>query len=135
MLASTTGNIYGVYDMSGGAVEYTMSNLVDTDGTTMLHGDSDYTTTTYPDAKYYDKYSYSKSYTSRKRSKLGDGIKEVYKGSGGWYDDGSELGNKGDPWFRRSGSNEYGSGAGLFLSSYGDGDYFWGVSSRLIIMP
>ena len=56
MLASTTQNIYGVYDMSGGVHELTMANIVNTDGTTMIPGDSEYTTTTYPDAKYYDKY-------------------------------------------------------------------------------
>ena len=27
-VSSTTGNIYGVYDMSGGAYEYTMGNMV-----------------------------------------------------------------------------------------------------------
>ena len=36
--ASTTGNIYGIYDMSGGAYEYVMGNMVSKDGTTMMSG-------------------------------------------------------------------------------------------------
>ena len=37
-VASTTGNIYGIYDMSGGAYEYVMGNIVSPDGTTMISG-------------------------------------------------------------------------------------------------
>ena len=41
--ASTTGNIYGIYDMSGGAYDYVMGNIVSNDGTTMMSGnDTDY---------------------------------------------------------------------------------------------
>ena len=134
--ASTTHNIYGVYDMSGGAYEYTMSNIVDTDGTTMMPGSSDYTTSTYPDAKYYDKYSYSKSYTSRKRSKLGDGIKEVYESdTNGWYSDYSGLAYSSFPWFHRGGYYNYGSDAGVFHSHNYYGSSYSRSSSRLIITP
>ena len=38
MLASTTGNIYGVYDMSGVMWKYTMSNIVSNDGSIMMSG-------------------------------------------------------------------------------------------------
>ena len=134
--ASTTHNIYGVYDMSGGAHEYTMANMVNTDGTTMKSGDSGFTTTTYPDAKYYDKYSYSTSDKSRKRSKLGDGIKEVYNTSDYvWYRDYSDLANSSRPWFYRGGSFRDGSLAGVFRSyGYsGNGDSYG--SSRSIITP
>ena len=135
-VASTTKNIYGVYDMSGGAEEYTMSNIVNTDGATMIPGSSGYTTSTYPDAKYYDKYSYSKSYTTRKRSKLGDGIKEVYKGSYGWYSDYSRLALSGSPWFNRGGSYNDGSSAGVFyLYSFSSGGSYANISSRPVITP
>ena len=135
ILASTTQNIYGVYDMSGGAYEYTMSNIVDTDGTTMLPSDSDYTTTTYPDAKYYDKYSYSASDTTRKRSKLGDGIKEVYNSSKGWYNDSSYLALSSNPWFGRGGDYNFGSNAGVFDSNFGNGNSNSDGSSRPVITP
>ncbi len=130
--ASTTHNIYGVYDMSGGAVEYTMSNIVNTDGTTMIPSSSGFTT--YPDAKYYDKYSYSTSNTSRIRSKLGDGIKEVYKGSNGWYSDDSGFAYLKYPWFQRGGYYNNDAKAGVF-SSYNIGSINAGHSSRFIIAP
>ena len=133
-VASTTNNIYGVYDMSGGAYEYTMSNIVNTDGTTMRPMSSGFTTTPYPDNKYYDKYSYSTSYASRKRSKLGDGIKEVYNGSNGWYSDYSRLAYSSNPWFIRGGRYNNGAMTGVFstYNSDGSGSYY---SSRLIITP
>ena len=95
-IASTTGNIYGIYDMSGGADDYVMGNMVSNDGTTMMSGNntsnnsgytgkvydweanSSYTGLySYPENKYLDKYSYGTSNMQRIRSKLGDGIKEV----------------------------------------------------------
>ena len=153
MLASTTGNIYGVYDMSGGAWEYTMGNVVSNDGTTMMSGYSSlsnsgytgkiydsgnytaYTGVAYPDSKYYDKYSFSTSYTSRIRSKLGDGIKEVYKDSKGWYSDVSYLAHSVGPWFARGGSCSSGTSAGVFDSYYDFGNANSSNSSRLIITP
>ena len=135
MLASTTGNIYGVYDMSGGAWEHTMANIVSNDGTTMIPNGSGYTTTTYPNVKYYDKYSYSTSYSSRIRSKLGDGIKEVYKGSSGWYSDNSSLAYSVSPWFARGGSYSNGASAGVLNSVSSHGNAYSYNSSRLIITP
>ena len=135
MLASTTGNIYGVYDMSGGAYEHTMGNVVDTDGTTMEPSASGFTTTTYPTSKYYDKYSYSTDNT-RKRSKLGDGIKEIYKsGTSGWYSDYSYLAYSSSPWFKRGGDYSIGANAGVFSSSSGNGIAKFSNSSRLVITP
>ncbi len=135
MLASTTGNIYGVYDMSGGAWEHTMANIVSNDGITMIPDGSGYTTTTYPNVKYYDKYSYSTSYSSRIRSKLGDGIKEVYKGSSGWYSDDFDLAGSSDPWFKRGGYYNDGANAGAFslVSHSGIADSI--NSSRIVITP
>ena len=152
--ASTTQNIYGVYDMSGGASEYTMANMVSNDGTTMMSGyrtssnsgytgkvyDDNYNYTTYigidyPNVKYYDRYSYSTSETTIKRSKLGDGIKEVNTSNyGGWYSDRSDLARSHDPWFSR-GVSEYGSDAGVFSSYGGDGSASSRYSSRPVITP
>lgn len=52
-LASTTGNIYGIYDMSGGAEEYVM-------GFYAINGEpiaEDTGFTTFPNRKYYDLYT------------------------------------------------------------------------------
>ena len=155
MLASTTGNIYGVYDMSGGAPEYTMGNIVSPDGTTMMSGydttsnsgytgklyDSGnytaYTGVAYPNTKYYDKYSFSTSSSSRIRSKLGDGIKEVYKGSKGWYSDDSGLANSISHWFKRGGYyySFVGANAGAFSSGSDKGNAISSNSTHLIITP
>ena len=153
-VASTTGNIYGVYDMSGGSEEYVMGNIVSPDGTTMMSGDDSdsnsgytgiiydggsYTTYTgtysYPDAKYYDKYSFGE-FSQRQRSKLGDGIKEVKNtSSDGWYSDYTTLARYVEPWFDRGGHYRAGSDAGAFYSSYFKGSAFSYHSSRLVITP
>ena len=133
-VSSTTGNIYGVYDMSGGARDYVMGNIVDSYGTTMIAGDSGFTT--YPDAKYYDKYSYGTSTSQRQRSKLGDGIKEVLNTSSlGWYSDYSNLASSINPWFYRGGDFNYGSSAGMFSSDDYSGNAYTNYSSRLVITP
>ena len=152
--ASTTHNIYGVYDMSGGANEYTMANMVSNDGTTMMSGYStssnsgytgkvydsgNYTTysgVNYPSSKYYDKYSFSTSMSSRIRSKLGDGIKEVRKDSmSGWYSNTYLLAYPSNPWFTRGGFYLNGEGAGVFSSNGNGGSSYDSDSSRLIIIP
>jgi len=135
MLASTTGNIYGVYDMSGGAWEYTMANIVSDDGTTMIPDSSGYTTSTYPNSKYYDKYSFSIKNTSRMRSKFGDGIKEVYNSSKGWYGDNSYLASSSGSWFDRSGCYSSGAYVGAFYSDSNFGNADSNYSSRIIITP
>ena len=155
--ASTTHNIYGVYDMSGGANEYVMGNIVSNDGSTMMSGQStsynsgytgiiydaeNYTSYTgtysYPNAKYYDKYSFGTSKEQMIKSKLGDSIKEVLlnTSSKGWYSDYSDLANSLYPWFMRGSSWVSRTNAGVFSSNsiYGDtgnGSY----SSRLVITP
>ena len=134
--ASTTSNIYGVYDISGGAYEYIMSNMVSKDGTTMLVSDSGFLT--YPDAKYYDKYSYNSIYSNRIINKLGDGIKEVVVDTMnhyGWYNDRSYNAGASSPWFIRGGSYSLGSYAGVFLSNNNTGQALEVISSCLIIVP
>ena len=85
---STTGNVHGVYDMSGGAWEYVMGNMVDSNGSFYI-SESGFSSA--PDDKYYDKYTYDSSSTSHSRGKLGDATKETLRqintGYGGWYGD------------------------------------------------
>ena len=71
--ASTTGTVYGVYDMSGGCWDYTMTNSVNDVGE--FNG-VNWNSSMYLINKYYDKYSYSSSNILSK-AKLGDGSKEV----------------------------------------------------------
>ena len=161
--ASTTHNIYGVYDMSGGAYEYVMGNIVSNNGTTMMSGynsssNSGYTgiiydsgnytsytgTYSYPNSKYYDKYSFGTSEEQIIRSKLGDSIKEIFKKevfvgistSSGWYYDEPYLAYSNYSWFRRGGTYISYNNAGVFSSSTSSsGNASDSDSSRLIITP
>ena len=132
MLASTTGNIYGVYDMHGGAWDYVMGNMVSSDGTTMLSGlsttsNSGYTGVVYasgtyvsytgdynyPHEKYYDKYSFGTSYNDNsafKRLKLGDGTREAVDVSL------SGVIQSSYPWFVRGASYNINNENGIFTT-------------------
>ena len=156
-MASTTGNIYGIYDMSGGAWEYVMGNIVSPDGTTMMSGYSEassyhsgftgvlydsgnytnYTGTySYPANKYLDKYSFGTGASQRVRSKLGDGIKEVYTSSGySWHNDCPYLAYSDYPWFARGGYFNISTIAGVFYSDNGSGNVDSVYSARLVVSP
>ena len=91
--ASTTGTIYGVYDMSGGAWEYVMANYNDflsVSGFTEM-----------PELKYYDRYTGTGVYDACKGDEcLSHGLSETK----GWYSDyGNFLYNL-NPWMIRGGS-------------------------------
>ena len=110
--ASTTGNVYGIYDMSGGAHEYVMGNMVKSSG--MFYTSTEFSVA--PDAKYYDKYSYGTSNKEYTRGKLGDATKEMAPtgGYGNWYNDFAFMPYSTGPWFLRGGSDFNGLYAGLF---------------------
>ena len=88
---STSGNITGVYDMSGGKHEYVMGNYNKT------AGDSGLTVSGVP-AEHIDIYSGN----SVSASHLGDATGET----AGWYSDFDLFVNSSYPWFTR-GDNEY----------------------------
>ena len=132
---STTGNIYGVYDMSGGAWECVMGNM---NNSSNAFYSSNAGFTTAPDAKYYDSYKYDTSYTSHARGKLGDATKETLTTfgktlGGGWYSDYAYFPNSSFSWFIRGGRYDDGTYAGVFYF-YGanGGDYSYG-SARAVL--
>ena len=106
MLASTTGNITGVYDMSGGANEYVMGNYNN------IAGNSGLTVITIP-TKYIDIYNE----TSVLASHLGDAIGET----AGWYNDYINFITSTNSWFRRGGDCSRNKDAGIFHFYYNDG--------------
>ena len=132
---STTGNIYGVYDMSGGAWERVMGNMKNSSNA-FYSSNAGFTTA--PDAKYYDSYKYDTSYTSHARGKLGDATKETLTTfgktlGGGWYSDYAYFPNSSFSWFIRGGRYDDGTYAGVFYF-YGanGGDYSYG-SARAVL--
>ena len=114
--ASTTGNIYGIYDMSGGAWEYVMGNYNN------LIGNSGFSDTLTLDSKYYNKYTSNDVKTACDGSEcLSHGLSETSS----WYHDYFVMLNEVYPWFMRGGSFEFVNSAGIFgfvaTSNYGGG--------------
>ena len=132
MKASTTGNIYGVYDLSGGAREYTAnwdtlsssSNIASygkaVDGTVYFStgGSSDRTKTAYSNGA-----STSSGEKVKTVCRSGDGIKETWISSNlSWFNDSSDFVYSSYPFSLRGGTYRYEDGAGVFCSVYNNGN-------------
>ena len=134
--ASTTGNIYGIYDMSGGAWEHVMGVLADPNGnprsgydssqnsgfTGMLDDGTTYTGVSFPDSKYYNLYTDNSSYT-------GHALTET----AGWYSDIAYFVSSSFPWFLRGSNYSYIKLAGVFSFYYDSDSSDNGNSSRFVI--
>ena len=114
---STTGNIYGVYDMSGGAWDRVMGNYNDTIGNAI--GNTEYSSMLAE--IYYDKYTST--------GKLGDATIETR----GWYGDYVLFPNSSFPWFTRGGGFDYDSSAGVFSFIYTDGGAYDDGTTRIVL--
>ena len=104
--ASITGNIYGIYDMSGGAWEYVMGNMLTVDNVF----NSRLSLMEEPESKYYNAYVYGNDINDYSRGYLGDATKEVWS----WYNDASYFPVEEFPWFGRGGAYKYAEEAGMF---------------------
>ena len=114
MQASTSGNITGVYDMSGGALENVMGNFYKTTG------DSGLNVSVVP-AEHIDIYSGN----NESASHLGDALGET----AGWYGDNASFVGSPSTWFNRGGYNFMNlDHIGIFnsYSSNGKGDNLYG---------
>ena len=151
--ASTTGNVYGVYDMSGGSFEYLMGNMVYSNGqqisgystsnnsafTGILldggKGTSFAGTYSFPSKRYYDKYSYGTSETEYTRGKLGDATKEMAPTGeyGNWYGDNARFPSGSGPWILRGGHYSNGAVAGAFYFSSNNGFAHANNSARAVL--
>ena len=112
--ASTTGNVYGVYDMAGGAWEYVAAVL------STKKSSGSYYNFTNIDTKYYE------SYDAYDNSKYGDAVYETSTNSGGsssWDNDYSIFVEESYPVFGRGGHANAGDGAGVFTFYHGGGTY------------
>ena len=124
--ASTTGNVYGVYDMSGGAFEVVIANQVNKSGNFAPAAAGTWTTDStdnIPNSKYYDKYSYNTSNysaNSQMRGKLGDATREMTITFGvadsSWDLEGRYMITEGAPWFLRGSVASDGYGYGISYS-------------------
>ena len=150
--ASTTGTIYGIYDMSGGTWERTAGlvnngneNLA-TYGQSLLNalnnGKSSKYVTAYPFDSSVDKNGANIDTASTANWKAntkiyGDGIRETSTAGTGktsWYTDYSYFPAVYNPFSTRGGSLWGGEGAGLFFFTrhYGNSAYDFGFRSVLV---
>ena len=115
MGSSTTGNIYGIYDMSGGTFEYLMgvySKTVSSSG---------FSTSTLPNEKYYNNYTTS-SYT-------GHALYDTYN----WYSDSVGLFSTTYPWLYRGAYYGGTTGAGIFAYAVGNGGVSSNITTRMVV--
>jgi len=126
-VASTTGNVTGVYDMSGGGNDIVMGNMVDSNH--VFYPNSSVTSwdgSSILDSKYYDSYSYgADSYNALafNRARLGDATSETlgsstsangtWKIGNGIIGSNSYFAHTNYHWFTRGGSFSN-STSGLF---------------------
>lgn len=129
--ASTTGNVYGVYDMSGGEREYVAAfNNTDTNNYESSYG-STFASTSGTSDKYATKYYNEKTSSDYTYGKIGDATKEVYN----WFGDGSTLCFANYPFVLRGGYYDDEAIAGVFNSSGYNGDGYHYYSFRAVLCP
>ncbi len=138
--ASTTGNITGIYDMSGGAWEYVAAYMPSSSDAS---GFSASELTAY--SKYLDLYSANSTINSYNNRKLGDATGEMgpfyfyadkdnnKRYHNNWYGDYSAFVDSTYPWLYRGGI--YGNGvlAGQFYFSRFTGGVYTSGGSRLVL--
>ena len=131
----TTGNISGIFDMSGGANEYVMgyntaaSTVGGARGITTLYSDFFVNSTKW--SKYYDLYTNNTNSNQIYNKRiLGDATGEMgpfNSNRGSWYSDLAYFVYPSSPWFDRDGHYSGTTGAGVFVF----GDYAGAVNNTL----
>ncbi len=158
VVASTTNNYSGIYDMSGGANEYVMGVMQGSNNNSNPASGSDETNNSgfnglytnivgekkdgmqLPSTKYYDLYDYNTSRSTYQRGHLGDATKELGPFSGetsSFFLDKALFVHKGFPWFTRGGDAGFNRGtlSGLGNFYYGHGGGYKGVGFRIVLTP
>lgn len=134
--ASTTGNVYGIYDMAGGACEYVAGYLSEITALT------NYTTLASVDPKYKDVYAGTSSNGTTNYNantgKYGDAVYETsssgYSNHGSWDSSNSYFPYSSRPVFIRGGHAYDGSNAGVFAFDYLTGVAFTSYSFRPVVL-
>ena len=145
--ASSTGNIYGIYDLSGGAYEYvaafdkesSSSYLTNTSYGGKMTAEAKDEEVNYISTKYITAYTNGTSISSGEKvyevGKTGDATKEVNVGAGdyNWFSDTGYFLSSSNPFFKRGGYYYRGSSVGVFSSYSDDGsnDYAYGFRVAL----
>ena len=132
--ASTTGNMYGIYDMSGGSWEYVMGYLTTASinwGATLSSNDAGFSEA--PDLKYFD------GYTSETPAKACDDKEckgHALSETSGWYGDNANFVSSSYPWLERGSRYDGGGVVGVFNFSYDNyGGNNIGYSFHVVFAP
>ena len=156
--ASTTGTIYGVYDMSGGTFEYVMGVLeydsqtesaylgrldtADSGFKGLSSWGSEIGTVDLPDAKYYNTYKSAdpKSYqfpdvNSEKACNGGICYGHALSETLSWYGDYRLFVYRVHPWFYRGGNYFDSTLVGVFGVDSNNGNFTHNYSCHLVLMP
>ena len=130
---STTGNITGVYDMSGGASEFVMGYYSKASTTWGATSSSNYAGFSgKPASKYFDDYTTTNPLTACNGGICyGHGLSEVRN----WYDDNAYFVDDEHPWFKRGGFYNRGANAGAFYFGNGGGNAGDGDGFRVVLSP
>ena len=138
--ASTTGNITGVYDMSGGAWEYVAAYVNNGHSNLTTYGSS----LVNADPKYKDVYSkgssdsYSNNYavSTPANGHYGDAVWETSNSgtsTNSWYSDYSYFPYTSNPFFNRGGHYGDVTYAGVFYFNYDNGGAYNSRSFRVVV--
>lgn len=148
--ASSTGTIYGIYDLSGGAWERTAGIVANGNENLTLYGNSllNDGKSNSISTKYVTVYQSNENGTKiidtasvnnyiANKNKYGDAIIETSK-SGiektSWYSGHSYFAGYDGPFFGRGGSLWYGSSAGLFSFLRGGGNSYYHIGFRSVLI-
>ncbi len=131
----------GIYDVSGGAWEFTMGVLNKLSGDTngrnsgyagTLTDGSSIEGREWPDSKYYDVYTSDNVETScNGKPCKGHALNETMK----WYKNAFDMVNVNFPWSCRSGEQNYGQISGVFFYSAPKGNAATNGSFRQVLIP
>ncbi len=140
--ASTTGNITGVYDMSGGSMEYVSSFITD------KYNSSGFTEKSFKiyNGKYFDLYHKDSTNGTYYYRILGDATGEMgpiyfYQEANGsyyrhsrWYQDNITFISASDSWFVRGGAYYYGSMGSQFTAGCQPGGTNINITYRILLI-
>ena len=119
---STTGNITGVFDMSGGSYDYVMGNY---NGTNSSAGFS-----SLPALKYYDKYTVTSNSSCTFAECGGHDLKETAS----WHGDNASFVGSSSSWFIRGGDRRLDVTAGLFYSGRQGGANYSNFGTHAVLV-
>lgn len=144
-LSSTTNNVYGVYDMAGGAWEYVMGSYATSPTQSSMSCFANAAKPPYVDLYSDDEFTNGDWYANNDKCAWETcgghalhetkSVQSVSDFGQSWGANGSAFVTPSIQWFGRGGDAENGSYAGLFYSDNGNGDAFveYGFRVALIV--